>query len=156
MNKADTKRLAETVSTAGSMVLFLIFTVCSLVIITAAASAYRRITDNYDDTFSSAAAVRYTANKLRACNAAELLADGVVLENFGYKTVIYARGGVLYESLFADGTEARAEGGEAVFRAEGFSVTDCGNGIAAISANAANGGVFTVYCKLPDGGEDVG
>lgn len=156
MNKADTKRLAETVSTAGSMVLFLIFTVCSLVIITAAASAYRRITDNYDDTFNSAAAVRYTANKLRACNGAEFLTDGIVLENSGYKTVIYARGGVLYESLFAEGTEPRAEGGEAVFRAEGFSVSDCGNGLAVISANAANGGVFTVYCRLPDGGDSVG
>lgn len=153
MNRADTKGLAETVSTAGSMALFLIFTVCSLVIITAAASAYRRITDNYDDTFSSAAAVRYTANKLRASGGAELLTDGVVLENSGYKTVIYARDGVLYESLFAEGTEPRAEGGEAVFRAEGFSVTDCGNGIAVISAKSANGGVFTVYCRVPSGGD---
>lgn len=153
MNRADTKGLAETVSTAGSMALFLIFTVCSLVIITAAASAYRRITDNYDDTFSSAAAVRYTANKLRASGGAELLTDGVVLENSGYKTVIYARDGVLYESLFAEGTEPRAEGGEAVFRAEGFTVTDCGNGIAVISAKSANGGVFTVYCRVPSGGD---
>lgn len=153
MNRADTKGLAETVSTAGSMALFLIFTVCSLVIITAAASAYRRITDNYDDTFSSAAAVRYTANKLRASGGAELLADGIVLENSGYKTVIYARDGVLYESLFAEGTEPRAEGGEAVFRAEGFTVTDCGNGIAVISAKSANGGVFTVYCRVPSGGD---
>lgn len=155
MNKADTKRLAETVSTAGSMALFLIFTVCSLVIITAAASAYRRITDNYEDTFNSAAAVRYTANKLRASGGAEFLADGIVLENDGYRTVLYSRGGSLYENIFPLGAEPRTEGGEEVFRAEDFSVTDGGDGIAVISARSAKGGKFTVYCRVPDGGDGV-
>lgn len=156
MNRAESRRLTDTVSTAGSMILFLIFTVCCLIIITVAASAYRRISENYDDTFNSAAAVRYVTNKLRSCESAELLADGgIVLSVSGYKTIIYERGGILYERLLTNGREPAAEGGEAVFRADGYSAESCGNGLMAISANGGNGETFTAYCRIPNGGGAV-
>lgn len=149
MNTADTKRLSETVSAAGSMVLFLIFTVCCLVIITVAATAYKRISENYDNTFNSAAAVRYVTNKLRSCDSAEITDNGdILLESVGFKTLIYERDGVLYERLFSADSKAVPEGGEAVFRAEGFEVEDCGGGLAKISAAGADGEKFTAYCRI--------
>lgn len=149
MNTADTKRLSETVSAAGSMVLFLIFTVCCLVIITVAATAYKRISENYDNTFNSAAAVRYVTNKLRSCDGAEITESGdILLESSDSKTLIYERDGILYERLFSLGSEIVPEGGEAVFSAKGFEVDDCGGGLAKISATGAEGEKFTAYCRI--------
>lgn len=157
MNTADTKRLSETVSAAGSMVLFLIFTICCLVIITVAATAYKRISGNYDNTFNSAAAVRYVTNKLRSCDSAEITENGdIILESGGSKTIIYERNGVLYERLFSANSEAVPEGGEAVFSAEGFSVEDCGGGLAKISATGAEGENFTAYSRFGSVGKITG
>lgn len=156
MNSMDTKRLSETVSAAGSMVLFLIFTVCCLVIITVAATAYKRISDNYDNTFNSAAAVRYVTNKLRACDSAEIIEDGeLLLENSGYKTLIYERDGMLYERLFSSESIVTAEGGEAVFGVKNFGIESCGNALAKISATGSEGEEFTAYCRIKGGGAIV-
>ncbi|MBD5140467.1 MAG: DUF4860 domain-containing protein [Ruminococcus sp.] len=156
MNTADTKRLSETVSAAGSMVLFLIFTVCCLVIITVAATAYKRISENYDNTFNSAAAVRYVTNKLRSCDSTEITENGdILLESSDSKTLIYQRDGILYERLFSLGSEAVPEGGEAVFSAKDFEGEDCGGGLAKISATGAEGEKFTAYCRISNGGAAV-
>lgn len=153
MNSAESKRLTETVSSAGSMVLFLMFAVFSLIIITVAASAYKRISDNYDDAFNSAAAVRYVTNKLRACESAEILADGgIVLSDSGFTTIVYERGGVLYERLFGRDAEVLAEGGEAVFEVKDYSVKNLGNGLLSVSARGGGGDVFTAYCRIGNGG----
>ena len=153
MNKLGSRQLTDTVSSAGSMVLFLIFTVCCLIIISVAASAYGRISENYDDTFNSAAAVRYVTNKLRSCESAEILTNGDIILYFsGYKTMIYERNGTLYERLFPAGAEVSAEGGEAVFRAEGYSVELRGNDFAAVSAAGGGGELFTAYCHITNVG----
>ena len=153
MNKMGSRQLTDTISSAGSMVLFLIFTVCCLIIISVAASAYGRISENYDDTFNSAAAVRYVTNKLRSCESAEIRPNGDIILYFsGYKTVIYERSGVLYERLFPAAAEVTAEGGEAVFRAEKYSVELCGNDLVSVSAAGEAGSLFTAYCHIPDGG----
>lgn len=156
MNNADTKRLSETVSAAGSMVLFLIFTVCCLVIITVAATTYKRISENYDNTFNSAAAVRYVTNKLRSCGSAEIVGDGdILLENDGSKTLIYERDSILYERLFSLESDPVPEGGEAVFSVDGFELVSCGGGLAKISAAGADGNEFTAYCRISGGGAAV-
>ncbi|MCH5194430.1 MAG: hypothetical protein J1F11_10745 [Oscillospiraceae bacterium] len=153
MNRLGSKQLTETISSAGSMVLFLIFTVSCLIIISVAASAYGRISENYDDTFNSAAAVRYVTNKLRSCESAEVLQNGDIILYFsGYKTIIYERGGILYERLFPDAAEVTAEGGEAVFHAENYSAELYGNGLISVSASGGGGDLFTAYCRVPDGG----
>lgn len=153
MNRVDSRRLSDTVSSAASMVLFLFFAVCCLIIIAVAASAYERISSNYDDTFNSAAAVRYVTNKLRACDSAEIRENNViVLPDSGYSTVIYEKNGILYESLVPDGKEIIPDGGEAVFEAPGFSVAGCGGGIVSITAEGSGGRIFRAYCHIPEGG----
>lgn len=156
MNKAGSKRLTDTISSAGSMVLFLLFAACCLIMITVAASAYRRITSNYDNTFNSAAAVRYVANRIRACDSVRVISEGaIILSDTGYETVIYEKGGTVYERLFPEGQAVSAENGEALFSTEGFSVKSCGDGLVLISARSDEGKTFTVYCRVPNGGEPV-
>jgi len=77
------KRLANSVSAFGSMVLFLIFACCSLVMIAVGASTYSRISDGFRSSFSSSAAVRYVTNKIRS-------GDRAVVENEGKGIAIYS------------------------------------------------------------------
>lgn len=152
MNAPETKRLSDTISSAGSMTLFLLFAVCCLVIISAAASAYGRVAENYDDSFNSAAAVRYVTNKLRACDSAEILSDGaLLLKNTGYSTVIYHKNGTVYERVFGDGQTPVCEGGEEMFSAESFSLTE-ENGLIRVTAEDGKNS-FTAYCAGGDGNE---
>ena len=96
MIRPQTRRFAETVSSAAGMTLFLIFAVCCLIMITVAASAYKRIDDSYSEVFNSTAAVRYVSNKLHACESAELISDKeLLIKNGGFSTLIYERDGVL-------------------------------------------------------------
>ena len=47
------------------MILFVLFAVCSLIIVAAGVSTYKRISDNFDNTFATSAAVSYVTNKIR-------------------------------------------------------------------------------------------
>lgn len=77
------KRLANSVSAFGSMVLFLIFASCSLIMIAVGASTYARISEGFRGSFSSSAAVRYVTNKIRS-------GDRAVIENDGKGIAIYS------------------------------------------------------------------
>lgn len=153
MNAPETKRLSETVSSAGSMTLFLLFTVCCLVIIAAAATAYGRISENYGNTFNSAASVRYVTNKIRACEKAEIISENELLLAYpGYKTVIYHRDGAVYERIFSESQTPASEGGEEMFRAESFAVEEK-NGLIAVTAKDGKSS-FTAYCRSAGGGDE--
>lgn len=146
MNRPGSGRLAETVSSAASMTLFLIFSVCCLIIIAVAASAYGRISGNYDSTFSSAAAVRYITNKLRACESADIVSEGeLLLRGDGCVTLIYFDGEAVCERLFAEGDETVSSGGEKMFEAEMLTVENA-DGLIKVTAGDS-GHSFTTYCR---------
>lgn len=146
MNGFAPKRLTETVSSAASMTLFLIFSVCCLVIITVAASAYGRISDNYDNTFNAAASVRYITNKIRAGGEAEVVSESeLLLRNDGYVTVIYHSDGAVRERLYPDGETPEASGGEIMFSAEKFSIEE-EDGLIRVTVEDG-GDMFTACCR---------
>lgn len=146
MNRPGSGRLAETVSSAASMTLFLIFSVCCLIIIAVAASAYGRISGNYDSTFSSAAAVRYITNKLRACESADIVSESeLLLRGDGCVTLIYFDGEAVCERLFAEGDETVSSGGEKMFEAEMLTVENA-DGLIKVTAGDS-GHSFTAYCR---------
>ncbi|MGN0675632.1 MAG: DUF4860 domain-containing protein [Oscillospiraceae bacterium] len=156
MNRPDSKRLAETVSSAASMTLFMLFAVCCLVMTAVAASAYKRINENYDNTFNSAAVVRYITNKLRACESAEVLSETeLLLTGDGFKTLIYCRDGELYERAFAEESEISANGGEQLFHVEQFSLTEK-NGLVEISTSDGSGEALKTCCRIENGGDGNG
>lgn len=146
MNRPGSGRLAETVSSAASMTLFLIFSVCCLIIIAVAASAYGRISGNYDSTFSSAAAVRYITNKLRDCESADIVSEReLLLRRDGCVTLIYFDGEAVCERLFAEGDEPVSSGGEKMFEAERLTVENA-DGLIKVTAEDS-GHSFTAYCR---------
>lgn len=149
MIRPQTRRLAETVSSAAGMTLFLIFAVCCLIMITVAASAYKRIDDSYSEVFNSTAAVRYVSNKLHACESAELISDKELLikKNSGFSTLIYERDGVLCERLFPEDAEIKAESGEQLFTVGDFSVKMDGE-LIAVSVRSENGESFRTLCRI--------
>jgi len=152
MNRPETKRRAEVISSAANMTLFLLFAVCCLVMITVAASAYGRINKNYGNTFNSTAAVRYITNKIRAGEGTEILAENqLLLTNSGYSTLIYQQGGVIYERLFPEGDIITTEGGEELFRAEKLSLRNNG-GLISVTVTDENGESFEAVCRVKNGG----
>lgn len=126
MKKYASKGLVDIVSTAGSMVLFLLFAVCMLIMVSAAASTYARITRSYEQTFSSSAALRYVTNKLRSADSAEILdgGSGVAVTDGGIVCVIYAGSDGIYERSAAAGAPALMQGGSRIFEGASVAITE--------------------------------
>ncbi len=153
MNRPETRRRAEVISSAANMTLFLLFAVCCLVMVTVAASAYSRINENYGNTFNSTAAVRYITNKIRASEDTEMLAENqLLLVNSGYSTLIYQQNGIIYERLFPEGDIITAEGGEELFKAEKLHL-QMKNGAISVTVTDENGNSFSAYCRKTIGGD---
>ena len=60
------RNLADTASAVGSMLLFVLFAVCMLMAVAVAADTYGRIKTGYQQSFGTAASIKYISNKLRA------------------------------------------------------------------------------------------
>ena len=100
------RSMGDTASAVGSMLLFVLFAVCMLMAVAVAADTYSRIKTGYQQSFGTAASIKYISNKLRAAENVTLLGDGsaAAIESAGTVSVIYCGDGGLYE-LTADGGE---------------------------------------------------
>lgn len=125
MKKYRNRTLSDTVSTVGSMLLFLMFTGCLLLIIAVAAGTYSRISGNFDKTFGSSSALRYLSNKLRN-SSAEISEHGIILRSDGIADVIYFSGGGLYEKTVTSGGDTEFSGGDRIFELGDMTVADLG------------------------------
>lgn len=129
MKKYRNKTLSDTVSTIGSMLLFLMFAGCLLMIIAVAAGTYSRISSNFDKTFGSSASLRYISNKLKSCDSAEIVGQGsgIVLRSDGIFDVIYFGDNGLYEKTVMSDTDIGFSGGDRIFELNGMTVSNLGN-----------------------------
>ena len=129
MKKYKTKTLGDTISTVGSMLLFLLFTGSLLMMIVVAAGAYSRISTNFDKTFGSSATLRYISNKVKNADSVEIAENGTAL----YLTdgdiidVIYFRNSSLYEKSVAADIEPVLEGGDKLFDISDVNVSEQGS-----------------------------
>lgn len=128
MKNYQSKDMSETIGTIGSMLLFLLFAGCMLMIIVVAAGTYSRISTNFNKTFGTTASLRYISNKIRASESAKIIngGSGIVLRNGGIAEIIYFEDGVLYEKPVAAGSEIIAVGGEKIFELNALDVTESG------------------------------
>ncbi len=111
------KKLANSVSSVGSMILFLLFAVCSLIIVAAGVSTYSRISDNFNSTFSSSAAVSYVTNKIRG-GTGVVIGDGETgLTVYSDETacVIMNSGGGIAEKNIRASADITNTGGDVIF-----------------------------------------
>lgn len=144
------KKLADSVGAVGSMLLLLVFLTGSLVLISAGASAYSRISEDFEETFSSSAAVRYVTNKLRNGNGAEIYNEGkaVVIDCGVLDCIIYSDGNGISERYVdkEELTEDFLSGGDIIFDGTSMTISYDESGLYMISAKK-DGDVFSAYCR---------
>lgn len=137
----------------GSLMLMLIFTVCSFAVMWTAVGSFRRINSAYNSASEGLAAAQFTANHIRRA-AGDItvysLPDGrldkmIISRNDGYENIIYAGSGVISEALVPQGMETSR--GQEIFKTGSITVTpgeNLGNAVK-ITASDAAGNVCTVY-----------
>lgn len=129
MKKYKNKSLGDMISTVGSMLLFLLFTGCLLLMIAIAAGTYSRISTNFDKTFGSSATLRYLSNKVKNAERVEIAENGTALylTDGEITNIIYYRDSSLYEKSVSSDTEPVTGGGDKIFDISGLTVTEQGN-----------------------------
>ncbi len=147
MKAYRSKSLADTVGTAGSMLMFLIFTVCMLIIIASAASAYSRIVTGFEQTFGLSAPLKYISGKIRSGGEISLGEGGkeLYVEDGGIVCVIYGGADGIYESNLPSGSTHDAVSGELIFENAALDIKDMGD-MYVISASY-NGEVSSVSVR---------
>lgn len=155
MKSLKGRKLADSVSSVGSMILFLIFASCSLIIIAAGASTYARISDNVNNTFTASTAVKYVTNKIRGC-------DRAVIEEGGRGIAVYS--GDLVCVIMSDEADigersGLAEayidyvGGDIIFRNAHLLVEETEDGLYRVAVMARDEW-SEAYCRSRDAGGD--
>ena len=120
------RSMGDTASAVGSMLLFVLFAVCMLMAVAVAADTYSRIKTGYQQSFGTAASIKYISNKLRAAENVTLLEDGsaAAIESAGTVSVIYCVDGGLYEKNTVPGGELTADGGELISAASSLEFSE--------------------------------
>lgn len=129
MKKYKNRTLSDTVSTIGSMLLFLVFAVCLLMMIAVAAGTYSRISSGFNKTFGSSASLRYISNKIKSSERLEIAENGsaLLLRNGGMIDVIYFENDGLYEKSIAADDVPDIGGGDRIFELNEMNVSDMGD-----------------------------
>lgn len=124
MKKYNRKSLGDVISTAASMLLFLIFAVCLLLMIAVAAGTYSRISTNFDKTFGLSASLRYISNKIKSADSAEVAENGkgIRLTTGDSVDMIYFSNGELFEKNMDNGDDGFD--GESIFELSDMSVSE--------------------------------
>lgn len=142
------RKLANSVSSVGSMILFLLFAVCSLIIVAAGVSTYSRISDNFKNTFSSSAAVRYVTNKIRGGDSV-VLGDkwnGITVMNGESMCVIMNSDKGIAEKNIRSGSEVTYDNGDLIFPAARLIIEEEEPGIYRISVYSGDK-VYSSLCR---------
>lgn len=128
MKNYKSKDMSDTIGTIGSMLLFLLFAGCMLMIVATAAGTYSRISNNFNKTFGTTASLRYVSNKIKAAETAEIIENGsgLVLKNGAAVNVIYFKDNGLYEKTVASEEDADTSGGEKIFELSELNISENG------------------------------
>ena len=119
------RSMGDTASAVGSMLLFVLFAVCMLMGVAVAADTYSRIKTGYQQSFGTAASIKYISNKFRAAENVTLLDGGTAaaVESGDTVSVIYCGDGGLYEKNTVPGGELTADGGELISVADSLDIS---------------------------------
>lgn len=120
------RSIADTASTVGSMLLFVLFAACMLMAVAVAADTYGRIKSGYQQSFGTLTSIKYISNKLRAADGVTIFEDGTAaaVENGGTVCVIYCGSDGLYERSFASDELVTADGGDRISGMDSMLITE--------------------------------
>lgn len=128
MKNYKNRSFGDMISTVASMLLFLIFAGCLLMIISIAAGTYNRISNTFDKTFGSSASLRYISNKIKNSESTEIAEEGtaIYLKSGELMNIIYFENGALYEkSISADEVPSTGDG-DKLFDLGNMKISDNG------------------------------
>ena len=128
MKNYKSKDLSDTIGTIGSMLLFLLFAGCMLMMVASAAGTYSRISNNFNKTFGTTASLRYVSNKIKSAETAEIIENGsgLILKNGTAVNVIYFKDNGLYEKTVMSEEDAFPGGGERIFELTELNISENG------------------------------
>ena len=129
------------------MILFLLFAVCSLIIVAAGVSTYSRISDNFRNTFSSSAAVSYVTNKIRG-GSSVVLGDGSGLAVYSDETaciIMNTDGGIAEKNIRAS-AEVTYDGGDVIFPSSKLVIKEEEPGLYSVSVVSGER-TYTALCR---------
>lgn len=120
------KGISNNINTVGSMMLFLMFASCMMMIIGVAAGTYNRINSGFEQTFGTGASLRYITNKIKSAQSTALINEGsgLLLENGSYSDVIFFADGGLYERSVTEGVQITYTGGDKLFSVDDLKITE--------------------------------
>lgn len=139
--------------------LFLLFAICSLILITISASNYKGLLGDADDNFNANSSLRYVTNKLHAydtengihietINNIQCLSLKKGSDNELYKTLIYYYDGYLYE-LYASTDFVFSPGkGEKLMKLNDFKFNISENNTITLNARTLNDKEVTTIVHL--------
>lgn len=149
-NAVTLKHSAKVVNSAASMLLFLLFTVCALIMVSIASATYSRINKGFEDTFDSSASIKYISNKIKSSVSVTLMGDnqtGLILRQDGYNTLIYFVSGGIYEVSVAEDVVAIPASSDLLFNVSNLTLTDCENNLLKVSVTDSNNNIYETYCQ---------
>lgn len=126
MKTYKNKSLSDTINSVGSMLIFLLFAVCMLLMIGVAAGTYSRINNAFEQTFGTGASLRYLSNKIKSAKNVEIGNNGSALLLIGedYTDVIYFADSGLYEKNIASDADVEYSGGDMIFSMNELDVSE--------------------------------
>ncbi len=127
------KKHSKIIQLFCSMSLFLLFAICSLIIIVIGIENYKGMLAENDKKFAAYSSSKYISNKIKAYNKEGCVKiktiddiDCIILaesiDNQSYNTMIYCYNGSLYENFMSDEDIFRPDNGIEVFKISEMNV----------------------------------
>ena len=159
------KRSRTVIQILCTLSLFLLFAICSLILISISASNYKGLLGDADDNFNANSSLRYVTNKLHSydvenginieiINGVECLSLTQSSDNNLYKTLIYYYDGYLYEIYASKDFAFKPGNGEKLLKINNFTFELSNNNTIILNAQNLKDETITsiVYlrCALPE------
>ena len=119
------------------LMLFCVFSVISLMLVSIGAKSYQRTADAMDKNYQTRTSLSYVANKVRATGSdgvrlvsmggTDVLTLSEQIDNQQYQTMIYYQDGALYELFVPQGTHTSLEQASEIMQVDHFSYRIEGN-----------------------------
>jgi hypothetical protein len=141
------------------MIIFALFTLSALILVTVSVSSYRRASDYAKDNSELRSTLSYITSKLRTCtskdcvtvkkiNSENVLIITCTYDGANYENCLYVKDGVLYEQLISEGDSLNFDGGNFITDINNVSVKEKQSGLFEISAKTRSGRESTAYVNL--------
>ncbi len=164
-NMQKSKRSRTVIQILCTLSLFLLFAICSLLLISISASNYKGLLGDNNDNFNANTSLRYVSTKLHSYD----MTNGINIETISgvkcisltqsseneiYNTLIYYHNGYLYELYASKDFDFQPGNGEKLMKVNNFSFDILNNNAIALHAdNARSEKISTVVylrCAKPE------